>query len=261
MATTGRPEKPVDRTVPARAKLADFLRARKAAAGLTYEEMAKNVGGMPSKATFERAASGISVPSWESIETAINVTITKQEKFTDSIALAHAQGLDLFIRARRATRAPYHLHKAPDPELINTIASFGQALRDQHVWAGHPTPGEMTRTSTPGTLPATTVRHIINGKILPVDAEQAIAFLKACYIIEPADLELWIAGGGGGIRALRNSRQAEKKNILGWERAHWKLRQQLRASARPQPSEDRDIQPTTESTVLPDPISQRKRAA
>ncbi|MGW2965273.1 helix-turn-helix domain-containing protein [Streptomyces sp. NPDC001220] len=258
MTATGRPEKPVDRTVPARAKLADFLRARKAAAGLTYEEMANNVGGMPSKATFERAAAGTSVPSWETVETTINVTITEEEKFTDSIALAHAQGLDLFIRARRATRAPYYLHKAPDPELIKTIASFGQALRDQHVWAGYPTPGEMTRTSTPGTLPATTVRRIINGKILPVDAEQAIAFLKACYVIEAADLELWIAGG---IRALRSSRQAAKKNILEWERAHWKLRQQLRAGARQEPSEDRDIQPTTENTVLPDSISQRKRAA
>ncbi|MEV7374695.1 hypothetical protein AB0O51_27920 [Streptomyces sp. NPDC090301] len=37
----GRPERPVNRAVPARAKLADFLRSRKAKAGLTYEQMAR----------------------------------------------------------------------------------------------------------------------------------------------------------------------------------------------------------------------------
>lgn len=59
----GRPEKPVDRTVPARAKLADFLRDRKTAVSLTHQQMSDLMNGSPSKATFERAASGASVLS------------------------------------------------------------------------------------------------------------------------------------------------------------------------------------------------------
>jgi hypothetical protein len=42
---SGRHEKPVDRTVPARAELAEFLRGRKAGAGLTYEDVSKRVNG------------------------------------------------------------------------------------------------------------------------------------------------------------------------------------------------------------------------
>ncbi|MGW7386733.1 helix-turn-helix domain-containing protein [Streptomyces sp. NPDC054794] len=71
----------MDRIVRARAELAHFLRGRKAAAGLTHEEMSKRVNGVLSKATFERAASGVCVPSWETVETFIKVTVTKEEEF------------------------------------------------------------------------------------------------------------------------------------------------------------------------------------
>ncbi|MFE2718885.1 hypothetical protein ACFXKI_45015 [Streptomyces mirabilis] len=229
----GRPEKPVDRTVPARAKLADFLRSRKAkVVDLTYEEMAKLMGGTPSKATFERAASGASVPSWETVETFIKVTVTMEEEFAGGLAAALARGLELWIRARRATRAPYYVHKAPDPELISSVADFSQALRDQHVWAGYPTPGEMQRTSSFGTLPSSTARRIIKGSILPVDAEQAVAFLKACYVLEPVDLAPWIAAA---IRALRHRGEARKKDVTGWDDIYWILHRQIRLDSGSRP--------------------------
>ncbi|MEU5247377.1 helix-turn-helix domain-containing protein [Streptomyces asoensis] len=202
----GRPEKAVDRTVPARAKLADFLRDRKSAAGLTYEEMAKfsQTKGAPSKATLERAASGVTVPSMETVEAFITVTTTEEEEFAGNLADSLNHGLELWIRARRATRAPYYVHKAPDPELISTVSDLSRYLRHQHVWAGCPTPGEMQRMSGPGLLPISTARRIINGDTLPVDAHQAIAFLSACYVRRASDLVPWLAAA---IRALTHSRR------------------------------------------------------
>lgn len=220
----GRPEKPVNRTVPARAKLADFLRGRKAAAGLTYEEMAKrlHVQGATSKATLERAASGDTVPSWATVEAYITVTTTDEE-----LAGVLARGQELWIRARRRTRAPYHVHKAPDPGLISDPADFSRALRDQHVWAGYPTPGEMARMSGCWALPSSTTRRIIAGEVLPVDPQQTIAFLKACYVLEPADLEPWLAAA---VRALTHGSASGKWDTDKWVRAHQNLLAQVDAS-------------------------------
>ncbi|MCM8554259.1 hypothetical protein [Streptomyces sp. STCH 565 A] len=185
----GRPEKPVDRTVPARAKLADFLRDRKASAGLTYQQMSDRANGLPSKATFERAASGACVPSWNTVETFVGATMSPEE-LIGSVIAAWARGQALWIDARRTTRAPYYVHKAPDPSLISSRADLSRSLRDQHVWAGYPSPGEMERMSRPGELPSSTCRRIIAGSILPVDVTQAMAFLRACYVV---DLDLWLA--------------------------------------------------------------------
>ncbi|MEV8529867.1 helix-turn-helix transcriptional regulator [Streptomyces sp. NPDC052000] len=194
MSAGGRPEKPVDQTVPARAKLAAFLRARKAEAGMTYQQMADDEDGL-SKATFERAASGAIVPSWDTVEAFVRITAPSSDGL--GTALSHSRGL--LIRARRATRAPYYLHKAPDPTLIASKALLLQALRDQHVWAGCPTPGEMERMAGFGRLPQATVRRIINGRSLPVTPDQAIAFLKACEVAEDADLERWLRAGSEAL--------------------------------------------------------------
>ncbi|MFD5586723.1 hypothetical protein ACFWII_23380 [Streptomyces sp. NPDC127063] len=188
-----RPEAPVDRTVKARADLADFLRARRKSVGLTYREMSDWLEGSISKSTFERAASGTTVPAWDTVAWYVNLTITKEEAFTSSLGTAHDQAHGLWIKARRATRAPYYLHKAPDPRLISLPADFSRALRDQHVWAGCPTSGEMSGMSGPGMLPKTTAHRIIQGRILPVTPTQTVAFLKACYVTAPEDLEPWLA--------------------------------------------------------------------
>ncbi|MDX3209111.1 helix-turn-helix domain-containing protein [Streptomyces scabiei] len=224
----GRHEKPVDRTVPARAKLADFLRGRKAAAGLTHEEMSKRVNGVPSKATFERAASGAAVPSWETVDAFIKVTLTKEEEFAATLGVARDRGLELWIRARRATRAPYYVHKVPDPDLVSTVADYSRTLRHQHVWAGSPTPGEMERMSGPGELPSTTTYRIIKGDALPVDPKQAIAFLKACYVRTSADLEPWL---GAAVRALTQSGALSETDLNRWVKAHQDLLARIKASS------------------------------
>ncbi|MGW5788092.1 helix-turn-helix domain-containing protein [Streptomyces sp. NPDC003757] len=189
-----RPEAPVDRTVPARAALADFLRARRAAAGLTYREMSRRMHGMPSKTTFERAASGACDPTLKTVETYVELTMTKEEEFIGGLGAVTDQARKLWIKARRATRSPYYLHKAPDPALISNRADFSRALRDQHVWAGFPSPGEMERTAGPGELPSSTTRRIIQGRSLPVTPGQTIAFLKACYV-DTHGLEPWLQAG------------------------------------------------------------------
>ncbi|WP_448321739.1 helix-turn-helix domain-containing protein [Streptomyces sp. CO7] len=212
----------MNRTVPARAKLADFLRGRKAAAKLTYEEMAQREA--PSKATFERAASGDTVPSWETVAAFIRATAA--EEAAGSLGAALTRGQELWIRARRAVRAPGYVHKAPDPDLISSRADLSRALRQQHAWAGCPTPGEMARTSGSWDLPRSTTRRIIAGEILPVDPQQTIAFLKACYVIEPADLAPWLAAA---VRALNGSASA-RYDITKWDKAHSELLSQAEVS-------------------------------
>ncbi|MFD7966707.1 hypothetical protein ACFV5J_38585 [Streptomyces zaomyceticus] len=190
----GRPEKPVNRAVPERAKLADFLRSRKTAAGLTYDQMARlpQTKGTPSAATLKRAASGDAVPSWDTVEEFVLMTLTKDEEFGGGLTTGLHQGLELWIRARRATRAPYDVHKAPDPTLISSRADLSRALRRQHIWAGYPTAREMQRIAGSWSLPASTARRVIAGDTLPVDPHQTAAFLRACYVLELAELEPWL---------------------------------------------------------------------
>ncbi|MFF8572748.1 helix-turn-helix domain-containing protein [Streptomyces sp. NPDC015237] len=209
----GRPERPVDQTVPARAQLADFLRARRRAAGLTYRQMATLMAGQPSAATLERATSGTIVPSWPTVRHFVFATMVEDSLRT---VMELNNSHELWVRARRATRAPYYVHKEPDPTLISDTAGFLRALRHQHVWSGYPTPGEMERMSGPGELPRTTTRRIIEGDALPVDPRQAIAFLRACYIREEAEIELWLAAA---VRSLRND-SARSKNIDRWIKIH-----------------------------------------
>ncbi|WP_158778965.1 hypothetical protein [Streptomyces cellulosae] len=213
----GRSENPVDRAVPERAQLADFLRDRKNTARLTYRQMAKAVGGQPSEATFERAASGTIVPSMETVRMFIITTTTEKDGLGPEFALIG--GRELWMRARRVTRAPYYVRRAPDPTLISDTAGFLRALRHQHVWIGYPTPGEMERMSGPGLLPRTTTRRIIDGDALPVDPQQAIAFLKACYVTDEAELASWLAAA---VRSIRED-PSRSKNLDKWVKAHHEL--------------------------------------
>ncbi|WP_079034580.1 helix-turn-helix domain-containing protein [Streptomyces hirsutus] len=218
----GRPDKPVDRTVPARAKLADFLRARKEAVGMTYEQMAKSTNGVPtlSTATLKRAASGTCVPSWVTVSDFIEATATEEELLIDSTLAARARGHELWVAARRATRAPYYVHKAPDPALASSESDFLRFLRHQHVWAGYPTPGEMQQSvEHPWDLPTSTTRRIIAGDIMPVSPQQATAFLKACHVVAPVDLEPWLAAA---VRAL-SSNPSSKRDLRPWIKEHQDL--------------------------------------
>ncbi|MGW1819201.1 helix-turn-helix domain-containing protein [Streptomyces sp. NPDC002125] len=210
----GRPENEVDQTVAARTELAEYLRERRRAAGLTYSQMSQAEGSWFSKATFERAASGSTVPGWDTVQQFITVTLTENDIFGLEVLLT--RGHELWVRARRATRAPYYVHKAPDPTLIWDTAGFLRALCHQHVWAGYPTAGEMESMAGAGMLPKTTTRRIIAGDTLPVDPPQALAFLRACYVQSETELERWLAAG---VRAMR-AEPTRSKDVDRWARAH-----------------------------------------
>lgn len=182
----GRPEKPVDRTVPAVAALADFLRERKALAGLTYAEMAAKTKGLPSAATLKRAASGVYVPERDTLRAFVIVTFTDSDRHNDHYMTIGRTAEELWVRARRAVRAPYYLDKAPDPTLISTRADLCRALRDLWVWAGCPSLLAMEQTAGTGELPRTTVRRVIEGRTLPASTHQAIVFLFVCRIFGSA---------------------------------------------------------------------------
>lgn len=221
----GRPENEVDQAVPARAELAEYLRERRHAAGLTYSQMSVAQGGWLSKATFERAASGSTVPAWDTVEQFIAVTLTEKDVFGLEVFLT--RGHELWVRARRATRAPYYVHKAPDPTLISDTAGFLRALRHQHVWAGYPTPGEMEATAKTGMLPKTTIRRIIAGDTLPVDPPQTLAFLQACFVQGETELEQWLAAA---VRALRDD-VTRSKDVGKWARAHREMARRAQEKA------------------------------
>lgn len=182
----GRPERPVDRTVPAVAALADFLRERKALANLTYTEMAAKTKGLPSAATLKRAASGVYVPEQSTLRAFVIATFTDSDWRNDHYRAVGRTADELWVRARRAARAPYYLDKAPDPTLISTRADLSRALRDLWVWSGCPSPLAMEQIAGTGELPHTTVRRIIEGRTLPASTHQAVGFLFVCRMIGPA---------------------------------------------------------------------------
>lgn len=192
--------------------------------------MAHIVSGAPSKATFERAASGSCVPSWETVYVFVIVTRTEEEEFTGRLDFAIDSAMELWLEARRATRAPYYLHATPDPDLIGSLADLSRGLRDLHVWVGYPTPGEMERMCGPGELPRSITRRIIQGRTLPASPEQAIAFLNACYV-GPLGVELWLAAAA---RAFQHDRPYDPETY-GWVKAHAKARKQNQEATSDQP--------------------------
>lgn len=186
---TGRLEKPVDTTVPACADLANFLRDRKRKAGMTYEQIALKTGRLPSAATLKRAASGTSVPAWETVRKYVEATTTAKEVANGNIDLTLKRAYRLQMCARRATRAPYYVHKEPDPRLISDTADLSRALRDLHAWSGAPSTRNMSARAPIGLLPQSTARRIIKGQAVPVNLEQAIAFVTGCFLV---DLAPWL---------------------------------------------------------------------
>ncbi|MFF6779291.1 hypothetical protein ACFY8W_37865 [Streptomyces sp. NPDC012637] len=81
------------------------------------------------------------------------MTLTKDEELGGLTTGLH-RCLELWIRARRATRAPYDVHKAPDPAFIFSRADLSRALRRQHIWAGYLPPGERQRIAGSWSLPS-----------------------------------------------------------------------------------------------------------
>ncbi|GGZ97143.1 hypothetical protein GCM10010371_66260 [Streptomyces subrutilus] len=167
----GRPELPVDHTVPARGELAAALRGLRAAAGLTYDELAVRTG--LSAATLKRAASGRYVPAWETV-TAI----------TEVCGDLHRDVGQLWQRARVAQRGRLKdLPRPASPELITNAGALSEALVYFYEWAGGlPLRRLQELAGEAYFLPVSTAARIVGRQALPVSRQQCIAFLTACGI-------------------------------------------------------------------------------
>ncbi len=197
----GRPDKPVDRTVPARAN------------GQKHERRAATIEGHPQTSRIRHLRPLLGDRRRLHRDDRHKGRNAHRQHPRRSSPRPRPMG-----QARgRATRAPYYLHKAPDPHLIASESDFSRSLRHQHVWAGYPTPGEMQQSANyPWHLPASTTRRIIAGEVLPVGPQQAVAFLRACYLVTPADLGPWLAAA---TRAISSS-HSPKQDVRPWVEAH-----------------------------------------
>ncbi|WP_051764020.1 helix-turn-helix domain-containing protein [Streptomyces virginiae] len=167
----GRPELPVDHTVPARGELAVALRELRAAARLTYDDLAVSTG--VSAATLKRASSGRSVPSWQTVQAIVDACGDPDG------AVGH-----LWQRARISERDRLKgLRRPGSPELVTTAGDFSEALEYFYERAGA-LPLRRLQALAGGShvLPVSTAARIVRRQALPASRQQCIAYLTACGI-------------------------------------------------------------------------------
>lgn len=177
----GRPENPVDYTVPHRGMLADFLRAERRRAGKSYRQMAAGAAGMSSEATLKRAASGKWIPSKKTLA----VYLTACE--SPSSAFVHASKLRLKARCdERGGRRRVFV------DAINTPAMLLDGLFALHVNNGARPYEEMQELAGGAPLlPLSSISRILNRGMVPVDEQQMAAFVQGCGVRRDAQ-EKWM---------------------------------------------------------------------
>lgn len=173
----GRPEAPVDETVPARAAFAHYLRALRRAADLTYAELAELVPYSASQ--LKRAASGRYLPPFP---LAFAYASACHDRMEDGdlrrIALLHDQAeyavAEHKLRERRST-------VLAKPHLARNRADLGGAMRDQWAYAGRPAYRRIER-DTKKWVSRSTAHMIVTARTIPRDLRQYVAFLEACKV-------------------------------------------------------------------------------
>ncbi|MCX4808633.1 helix-turn-helix domain-containing protein [Streptomyces sp. NBC_01214] len=172
-----RPEKPVDRSVPEHAALADFLRALRAASQVTYDQLASVAQLSPS--TLKRAASGAGVPKLSTVLAYVMASTPPGAACDADLAQARL----LWKKARYASILPRYSYHAPDPKLCATADDLRNSLRDLHLWAGRPTMRSMEgEAGGIGILPRSTAHRISLGRTLPISERQMRSYLTACEV-------------------------------------------------------------------------------
>ncbi|MFD7097074.1 helix-turn-helix domain-containing protein [Streptomyces xanthophaeus] len=168
----GRPELPVDHSLPARGALAEALRELRTAAGLSYDELAARSG--VSATALKRAASGRHVPARETVE-----AIAAACHALDDEALAK-----LWLEARIAARGRMQGRRRPaSPELVTTPGELSQALVYFYERAGAPALRRLSfLAGGRHLLPVSTAGRVVAGQVLPASRQQCLAFLEACGI-------------------------------------------------------------------------------
>ncbi|MBZ4016272.1 helix-turn-helix domain-containing protein [Streptomyces purpurogeneiscleroticus] len=169
-----RPEMPIDYTVREVGNLAAHLRTRRAAAGLTYAELAAYT--LCSAATLKRAArGGTRPPEWTTVREYVRACGAPEDEARALYVRAHEAAAIAVRTARRSA-------VVPKPQLVRDLADLSGALRDAYRRAGSPPVREMERRAGPGRLSHSTAHAIITARGLPKDVRTYIAFLESCEI-------------------------------------------------------------------------------
>ncbi|MFE0449098.1 helix-turn-helix domain-containing protein [Streptomyces fungicidicus] len=176
----GRPEKPVDHTVPALGALAEHLRAMRQDAGLTYRQLAERTHY--SAAQLKRAASGERLPTYELVLSYARGCCVPWVRKTEWDRM---QATNLYEEAFQAVRRNRIEARAstvlPKPEYVRDQADLSGAMRDAWSHAGRLPSREMEARSA-GQLPHSTAHAICKGRCIPRDFRQFVTFLHACEI-------------------------------------------------------------------------------
>ncbi|MEU4896202.1 helix-turn-helix domain-containing protein [Streptomyces sp. NPDC044780] len=179
----GRPEKPVDHTVPALGALAEHLRAMRRDACLTYRQLAERTHY--STAQLKRAASGVSLPSYGLVLSYARGCNNYLERAGTAQWRARMQATNLYEEAREAVHRNRIEARAstvrPKPEYVRDIADLSGALRDAWARAGR-LPSRKMEARSGGQLPHSTAHAICKGRSVPRDFRQFATFLHACEI-------------------------------------------------------------------------------
>ncbi|MGW7064924.1 helix-turn-helix domain-containing protein [Streptomyces sp. NPDC054904] len=165
----GRPELPVDQTVPARAELARALRELREIAVLTYDELAAETG--LSAATLKRAASGRTLPAEDTVMA-----------FGRACGAYHLKMRELWLSARIADRGRLaQLRQPGSPLLISSARELSAALEYFYEKAGAPSLRRLVdRAGGAHLLPVSSAGRIVARQALPASQQQLGAFLGAC---------------------------------------------------------------------------------
>ncbi|MEV4192000.1 helix-turn-helix domain-containing protein [Streptomyces toxytricini] len=179
----GRTENPVDFSIRARGQLANFLRAHREAANITFDELARRTG--LSSATLKRAASGKKTPT-KSVTQAFLLGCDADSR---DIEL----GEFVWRRARRAERGRSD-GRSPALSLITTRGDLSQALVNLYESEGAPPLRVVQERAGSQWLALSSASRIINQQTLPCTPEQMSAFLRGCRVPERKHalwLEAW----------------------------------------------------------------------
>ncbi|MEU7306131.1 helix-turn-helix transcriptional regulator [Streptomyces sp. NPDC007206] len=173
----GRPEAPIDYTIPELGKCAEFLRAMRHAAGLTYTALAAVTNYSP--AHLKRAARG----EWTSpdvVQAYAKACVTSNEDviILSEVMAQHRAATDAIREAEREAR---RAKVVPKPQYARDEADLSGAMRDAWARAARPT-SRFIETASEGQVPSSTAHTIIKGRNVPKDVRQYVAFLKVCGI-------------------------------------------------------------------------------
>ncbi|MGW5434899.1 helix-turn-helix domain-containing protein [Streptomyces sp. NPDC004059] len=205
-----RPESPLN-CPPRRRALAETLRAVRAAAGITYAEMAAKID--VSQATLKRIASGNGgVPKWKKVQTYAGLCFyASNTERREAVFAATGDLLSLWILARQEERGTLGI-KPLLPEFVRDHGDLSYALYALYERVGAPSLRDLQDDAGgPMHLPLTTAARIVSRQTLPVDTEQYKAFLAGCGIAEgnsryKAWLDAWykvVRAEGSSTEVLR----------------------------------------------------------